>query len=966
MSSRNAPAWIHLPRSYRVVSVLLTACLVCPSIARSQTTAEGSIRGIVRDEQGAVLPGATVTAVSITAPAPAAAVTDGTGLYRLLTLVPGTYKVTAKLQGFSEVVREQVVVRAGLNVGLDLVMAVGNMNETVNITADTPLLESRRAVTSMNVSGEFQRALPLSARQQFHDFLLLTPGTVHTEDVMTSDYYVNGSASNVFQLDGADIDAPSTSRTVYLFGSSSIVQDVQVSTSGMEASAPLGQGASINIVTRSGTNQYQGTGAFVFQPKAWTGNNNPGGTTSAYSLTQPDIALGGPFSRDRAWFFADYRYTRINQSISRTPTQLANLQALDPGFQPFGNETTNHQFFLKPTIKLSDRHRLQMFDQYGVDSEWVSDAVSTAPFFKQDLGGHAASIRLDSVWQSNLTTRAAIGFSNQSNPNYMRYDDRPSRVVYQSAEASEGALFGDGLVGVLDNYQYAPVYTAPGQKLTLTFDANYHKSGRWGTHDLQAGVLVQPLRTYKINLQFPNHGFVLEEDVLKDPTNLSGGFVPFHRAVYDNTSVTYASTNSQDFGGYLQDEWRPTQRLTITGGVRIDKIQRRDRLFNATLQDTTGVGPRFGFNFALTDDRRNMLRGTAGIVHDSTADGTLITAGSNFGGDTDSYDLDLDGVFETSFYTPGVTQRTLNRVVDLANYRLPHAVDFTVGYARQLPGRVTLDVSVLRREFKDRPATYDINGIYNGNVFVGYANPDFNAINRLTSNTYNWPVYTGVTLQAAREGTRWQFLADYTRQFRHMAGTWLPHDPASFIQPNAFADDKSIGIITGSVSNSLSGTAMTQAVQWRDHVFRAAVNVNGPWGVLLASTLTVQSGLWSGPIVTKIAAPDPQFGPATVVLSNGRVVQNPLATTIRLAYPTLGDGQLKSPVVTGWNIRAGRRITIGHVRLDPTIEVLNLLNRGADYLWGFGANQLYNPLYAQGSGSLQPPRSVQGTIRVDF
>ncbi len=80
----------------------------------------------------------------------------------------------------------------------------------------------------------------------------------------------------------------------------------------------------------------------------------------------------------------------------------------------------------------------------------------------------------------------------------------------------------------------------------------------------------------------------------------------------------------------------------------------------------------------------------------------------------------------------------------------------------------------------------------------------------------------------------------------------------------------------------------------------------------------------------------------------------------------MGDGQLRMPAVTVWNIRVGRRITLAHLRLDPTVEVINLLNRGDDYGFAFGANQLYSGSYGQGAGNLQPPRSVQGTIRIDF
>jgi hypothetical protein len=964
--SRVAPAWNRAWCCCRLLSPFLLACLWFPAVTSAQTNAEGSIRGIVRDEQGAVLPGATVTAVSLGAPLPATAVSDGTGAYRLLTLLPGSYKVTVQLQGFSETVRDGIAVRAGLNIGLDLVLRVGSVKEAVSIVADAPLLESRRAGNSINVGGEFQRSLPLSARQHFYDFLQLAPGTVGTESPTFSDYWVNGTQSHVFQFDGADISAATSNRTAYLFGSSSVIEDVQVTTSGIEASAPLGQGAIVNVVTRSGTNAYKGDGILVFQPKSWNSNNNPGGTTSGYSIVQPDVSIGGPITRNRAWFFADYRYGRTHQSISRSASQLAAMRALDPDFQPFDNDVIAKQIFIKPTFQLSSQHRLQVFEQYGVDTEYTAAATDTAPFYYRDLGGHAASARLDSIWGSAITTRLSVVVNNQSNPNYQTRDDRPGRPVYQSAVVNGGVISGTGLLGVLDNYGSPPAYTAPATKATVTFDASYHKGDFFGSHEVQVGLLLQPRRTFAADFHYVNGGFVLEDQVLNTSSNPAGGYKPFRRRTYDDTTVTALATNSQDYGGYVQDEWRPTTRLTVSAGVRFDKILRNDRIFGDRIQDTTAIGPRLGLNYALTADRRNIVRMAAGIIHDATSTATQTTVGQNNGGYTDVYDTDLNGTFETAVHTPGLTQRTLNNVINLDTYRLPHSVDLSGGYARQLPGRVTIDASFLHRTFKDRTALIDTNGIYNGNVFAGYANPAFNEIYQVTANTFNWPVYSSFTLQAARDGARWQFVADYTRQFRHLEGTWQPNDPASFIQPTAFADDKGIGQVTSTTSNSLNGTAMTLTAPWQDHVARAAVSVMGPWKILVASSFMFQSGPWSGPVVTRIAAPDPQFGPTALTLSNGRVVQNPLATQIRFAYADRGEGQFHLPATKAFNLRLGRQFGLGHTQLDATAEVLNVLNGGVAYNFVTGANQLYNPQFGKGSQSLQPPRSVQGLLRLRF
>src|SRR6185295_14567509 len=114
-------------------------------------------------------------------------------------------------------------------------------------------------------------------------------------------------------------------------------------------------------------------------------------------------------------------------------------------------------------------------------------------------------------------------------------------------------------------------------------------------------------------------------------------------------------------------------------------------------------------------------------------------------------------------------------------------------------------------------------------------------------------VYSGLDITLAGQGGRVQWIASYNHQWRHVAGTWVPNDPASFIQPGAFPNDKGIGNTKGPLSvpvesNSLSGTYMAGSGQWRDNVASVAANAVAPWGIRVSPVLLFQSGLWSGPI----------------------------------------------------------------------------------------------------------------------
>jgi hypothetical protein len=272
------------------------------------------------------------------------------------------------------------------------------------------------------------------------------------------------------------------------------------------------------------------------------------------------------------------------------------------------------------------------------------------------------------------------------------------------------------------------------------------------------------------------------------------------------------------------------------------------------------------------------------------------------------------------------------------------------------------------RNYKDRTALVEQNGIYNGNVFQGYINPALNQIYSLTNNRWNWPVYKALELIAAKQTARFQFLASYTQVWPHLAGTWQPNDPASFIQPAAFPFNRGLGSNDNrspSPNNGLDTATTPSSIEWMQEILRGNVVYHAPWDLLVSASYTFQDGRYSGPILNRLPAPDPAFGPATVTLSNGRVVANPLATAIRFAYPTRSDGQFELPPLQYANFRIGREFKLQTYRFGVNLDMFNLPNLGKYQGFLSGANQLYSSNYGLG-GEVQPPRSVQLELRFIF
>jgi hypothetical protein len=951
------------------VCVLLSASV---SQAGAQTTANGTVRGLVTDEQGAAIPGVLVTATSATVPGVFASTTDSEGQYRLVELPPGDYTILGELTGFAKVVRSPVAVRAGLNLVVPLTLKVGGVDETVQVTGDTPILETQNAVRSINVSGELLRATPLSERREWYSALALAPGVTTAEWVNNDKLiYVHGAdqAANVVQLDGADITNASRSGVSYISLNTDAIDDIQIKTAGVDAASPLGLGGIINIATASGTNRLKGAVTVFGQPLAWNGSNTPGGTSSTVEQLQIDASAGAPIVKDKVWGFGAYRFSDITTGVSRTPAELDVLRALIPGYAPFDSENRAHFWFAKITTRLSPAH--QIFGFYQEDTNPVLVATPTAEFrSRESLGGSAASFRINSAWSGRLTTRFAASFNDKRRETQDNGVAGPLRRIFRSTILSAGRLTGNGNL-VLAGNPLTSELTQPNKKTVISFDVTVLAAHALGSHELQTGIYAVPALHQGSHNSYVNGGFNQEESVLRDPASVTSGLIPFHRVVMNGPELTTFRQRGQDLAFYVQDAWRPTTRLTISAGVRVDRITVRDLIFDVVAQQSVDVGPRFGLNYALTADTRQVVRAHWVRVHDQA--GLVTSVGTAAIGQQDLYDLDLNGTFETVFLTPPTLALTSNRVVDPALHQ-PFINEAGAGYAVQLPGGMSVGVDFVQRHYRDRPTLVETNGRYNGQVFAGYVDEAFNEIFRATNNHWNSPVYRSLELSLTKRTARIQAIGSVVRQWRHMGGTWQPNDPASFIQPMAFANDHGIGSATGTTSaatdaNSLSGTHMTQrstaSAQWQDAAVRTGLVYQGPWGLSIGTHYVFQSGIWSGPIVSRLSAADPAFGPATVTLSNGRVVSNPLATTIRFAYPTRGDGQLKTPPLHAWNIRVGRRFAWRNAKTDVSVDVFNLTNNDADLSFQSGANQTYNSLY----GTLtfrQLPRSAQLTLRTTF
>jgi hypothetical protein len=964
----------------KILALTFVAFLAMTVAAAAQVTADGSIRGIVKDEQGGVLPGVTVTATSPQAPRPVSTVTDGEGVYRLQNLLPGDYTVTAELEGFARLERGGVVITAGLNLTVDLALKVGSMGETVQVTAETPMLESEKSSKTVNISGDLQRALPLTSRKDFSDFLEVTPGvTARGFDQASGGqvYMVRGTdiESHVTLIDGADMGSFRQNWAgLYMGLSTDALQDVQVKTGGSDASSPIGMGAITQVATKSGTNQLKGSAGTIFTSKSWNGNNAAAGETPAVTeVFQPEAAAGGPILTDKAWFFGAFRYTRRNVGISRDAAQLATLQAVRSGFDSFDNESRSKYYFGKATVQLAPRHQLTGFYQYDKNPDETNWAYSADKLNVSEFGGVGTSSRLTSVWTDQLSTKVLVSYNDKSlNGSLGAFDKYPGTGpeldLYSATTVSSGNPTGSGQVGQLNNL--ATRSAQPATKFTISGDATYYKSGWLGAHEFSAGVYLQRF-DYSSTVNYANGGDSLNDAVMNVPSNPAAGYTIFRRRVYDRASVLAVDVNAHDYAFYAQDSWKITPRMTINAGVRFDQISVKDNLFDVTTMDALHIGPRVGVNYSLTEDRRNIVRASWGRVHD-LLNGTLVpTAGSSVAGYTDFFYSPVDGSFLRQQAQPAATRLSSDRQLDPDRHQ-PFIDEWMVGFQKQLPGQLSIDVSWVNREYKDRPALVEINGIYDGGVFRGVINEAQNLVYLNTNNEWNSFVYNGFEVTVSKRAKSLQFLGSYGRNFQHISGDWQPNDPASFLQPDAFANDKGLGTIRGNNLTSLGADVDTRSPSWQKHVLRLGGTYTAPFDIILSANYSLQSGPYTGPVLRQLAAADTSFGPASITKSTGGTVANPLFTTLRYAGATRGDGQLEADALQVLNLRFGKNLRFGAQKLELAFDIFNSLNGDTFQQFKSGGNQTYSANYGRAADgtmvgqSRQFARAGQFSVRYVF
>src|SRR5262245_23936522 len=429
-----------------MLAALLTVGLT-PGLAGAQVL-YGSLVGNVTDQNGAVVPGATVTIINKGTNQVREATSGSDGEYTITNVLPGVYDVKVTKQGFNTFTQTDLTITANNIMRADGAIKIGNVSDVVSVTADATVLQTESATVKSEISGKEINALPLTNYRNYQSLLNLVPGatparfqhanTDTPERALTTNVNCTARNQNNTRLDGAtSVNIWLPHHSAYVPASESI-QEVNISTNNFDAAQGLAGGAAIQVITKSGTNDFHGS-AFAyhdnhfFQAKNLFHPENLGHNKPKNLRTIPGGTIGGPIIKDKLFFFGSFEglFERlIRQARFTVPTEdqragnfsaYANTAIFNPAT---GNiDGTGRTQFDKNTLPIGSIHpvaqkllaMIPLPNLPGTTSNYFNSAPQTMDRYQYDTKVNWNRNEKHQIWlkyshfRADVTGQFALG-----------------------------------------------------------------------------------------------------------------------------------------------------------------------------------------------------------------------------------------------------------------------------------------------------------------------------------------------------------------------------------------------------------------------------------------------------------------------------------------------------------------------------------------------------------------------------
>ena len=315
----------------RFVTTLFLLCLAATASAQIQT---GSILIRAIDEQGGMMPGASITISSpVLVAGSMTGVTDAGGAYRFPSLVPGTYSVKVELSGFATMTRENIVVLVGTTTPVDFSMKVATLAENVTVTGASPTVDTTSANVNVNLSEQLIQGTPggrdiwALVEAKVPGLVMSRPDVGGTSGGLQGTFSARGttSAQNTSFLNGVNVGDPAAIGAAGFYYDFDAFDDIQVSTGAHDITVPT-SGVFLNMVTKTGGNKWAGRTTFTWLNDSMQGRNDTDPTLQKYGfrpntntsdfVSDINFTLGGPLVQNKLRFFGSFRDWRVHQNVA--------------------------------------------------------------------------------------------------------------------------------------------------------------------------------------------------------------------------------------------------------------------------------------------------------------------------------------------------------------------------------------------------------------------------------------------------------------------------------------------------------------------------------------------------------------------------------------------------------------------------------------------------------------------------
>jgi len=600
------------------IGAALLALVLVPALASAQATQVGQLAGEVKDATGGVLPGATVTLTSVERGFSRIVVTDSSGKFLFAVVPIGRYAVNVKLPSFQTVTLTDNLVEAERTTTVSVMLKVAGVEVATTVVGETPIVDPKNQTleTRLRVE-EFSK---LAVGRSYQSLLSLTPGVVPASDLNPNSHGALRS-NNIFMFDGVNTTDPTTGT----FGTNlnfEAIQEMVVRTSAVGVEYGRGTGATVDVITKSGTNRFEGAFKYLVSNDDWNAQNTTKDEVTGASFARDKFdqnnnryvgTLGGPIMKDRAWFFFTYEDARLTSPADQTNADTAR------GFQNqnFTEVTKSPWYTFRVSEQVKPNHNV--FVKYatnptnGFINDYWGGSAELQALTSQDQKGSQFSGQYNGVLGAKWAVSAMAARSTSS----------IDVGVFNSSNALDnGAPYLDLVDGRFYNgATFVGTVSRPRNQASGSME--YFAKWMGNDHAVKFGVDWQGMESEQ-NYNFPAQRLYYVTGFNPDTRQLCPGVTEAANCATRQWYEQYDSGASISEGNqtafFIRDKFQVGTRLSVEGGIRIEKQTGTSDVGAGTV-DTTDFSPRISASYALTSDNKTIVVGSAGRFLDSILQG---------------------------------------------------------------------------------------------------------------------------------------------------------------------------------------------------------------------------------------------------------------------------------------------------------------------------------------------------------